>query len=236
MKRLNNVKKIVAISILIFISSIINIWIINIKSKQKIEDYSHMIASKITKYIVNNAYVREKVNYYANDIYDIIKDSDTNEIKNIIYDSGVINDLLNSITDRVYKMFDMLEYGDLSKLNIRENILTTSNKKNNGIILEVPIGLITNNYIFSNLGPHIPIKLSLTGEFESYISTDVVEYGINNAMITIYINIKVSEQITIPFITKKVDIENKIPIFMSLVNGKIPNYYIGGFSKNSNIY
>lgn len=195
-----------------------------------------MIASKITKYIVNNAYVREKVNYYANDIYDIVKDADTNEIKNIIYDSGVINDLLDSITSRVYNMFNMLEYGDLSKLNIRENILTTSVNDKDGIIMEIPNGLITNNFIFSHLGPKIPVKLSLTGEFESYISTDVMEYGINNAMITIYINIKVSEQITIPFITDKVSIENKIPIFMSLVNGKIPNYYIGGFSKNSNIY
>ena len=195
-----------------------------------------MIASKITKYIVNNAYVREKVNYYANDIYDIVKDSDTNEIKNIIYDSGVINDLLDSITSRVYNMFNMLEYGDLSKLNIRENILTTSVNDKDGIIMEIPNGLMTKNFLFSNLGPRIPVKLSLTGEFESYISTDVVEYGINNAMITIYINIKVSEQITIPFITDKVSIENKIPIFMSLVNGKIPNYYIGGFSKNSNIY
>lgn len=195
-----------------------------------------MIASKITKYIVNNAYVREKVNYYANDIYDIVKDSDTNEIKNIIYDSGVINDLLDSVTSRVYNMFNMLEYGDLSKLNIRENILTTSVNDKDGIIMEIPNGLMTNNFLFSNLGPRIPVKLSLTGEFESYISTDVVEYGINNAMITIYINIKVSEQITIPFITDKVSIENKIPIFMSLVNGKIPNYYIGGFSKNSNIY
>ena len=77
-----------------------------------------MLASKITKYIVNNAYVREKINYYANDIYDIVKSDETNEIKNIIYDSGVVNDLINSITDRVYNMFNMLEYGDLNKLNI----------------------------------------------------------------------------------------------------------------------
>lgn len=195
-----------------------------------------MIASKITKYIVNNAYVREKVNYYTNDIYDIVKD-DSNEIKNIIYDSGVVNDLINSVTDRVYNMFNMLEYGDLSKINIRENILTSSNNSSSdGIVLEIPFGIVFNNYLLSNLGPTIPIKISLTGEFESYISTDVVEYGINNAMISIFINIKVSEQVTMPFISQKITVENKIPIFMSLVNGTIPNYYFSGFSKNSNIY
>ena len=152
-------------------------------------------------------------------------------------DSGVVNDLINSITDRVYNMFNMLEYGDLNKLNIRENILTSNvNNTKDGIILEIPSGILFNNYLLSNLGPLIPLKISLTGEFESYVSTDVIEYGINNAMVSIYINIKVTEQVTMPFITKQITIENKIPIFMSLVNGTIPNYYISGFSKNSNIY
>ena len=224
-----------SISLLIILLTMINIWFINTRTKNKIMNYSFMIASKITKYVINNAYVREKVNYYAQDIYDIVK-SDSNEIKNIIYDSGVINDLVNSITERIYNMFNMIEKSDLSKLNIKEDILSSSNNNINGIIIEVPSGLITNNFLLSNLGPKIPVKISLTGEYESYVSTDVIEYGINNAMLTIYINIKVSEQITLPFITDKVVVENKIPIFMSLVNGTIPNYYIGGFNKNSNIY
>lgn len=228
-------QKIVYVNMLIFFLSILFILLINYRTKNRIIDYSTMIASKITKYVVNNAYVREKVNYYANDIYDIVKD-ETNEIKNIIYDSGVINDLLNSITDRVYEMFNMLECDDLGKINIRENILTSDINNKDGIVLEVPSGIIFNNYLLSNIGPKIPVKISITGEFESFVSSDVVEYGINNAMITVYINIKVSEQVTMPFITNKITIENKIPIFMSLVNGTIPNYYIGGFSKNSNIY
>ena len=230
-----NIKKNIIINLIIFFLAIINMNFINQISKEKIKDYSTMIASKITKYVINNAYVREKVNYYAEDIYDIIKD-DSNEIKNIVYDAGVINDLINSITERIYNMFNMLEYGDLKKINIRENILTTNKNDKEGIVLEVPTGIIFDNYLLASLGPSIPVKLSLTGEFESYISSDVVEYGINNAMVTININIKISEQITMPFITEKITVENKIPIFMSLVNGEIPNYYIGGFTKNSNIY
>lgn len=228
-------QKIVIINCLIIVLTIINIYFINKRTKNQIIDYSFIIASKITKYVVNNAYVREKVNFYAQDIYDIVK-SDNNEIKNIIYDSGVINDLVNSITERIYNMFNMIEYEDLSRLNIRENILSLKDNNKDGIVLEVPSGLITNNYLLSNLGPKIPIKISLTGEYESFVSSEVVEYGINNAMVTIYINIRVSEQVTLPFLSNKITVENKIPIFMSLVNGTIPNYYIGGFNKNSNIY
>ena len=228
-------KKVIIVSVVIIILTIINIHFINKKTKDNILSYAEMIASKITKYVVNNAYVREKVGLYTQDIYDIVK-SDSNEIKNIVYDSGAINTLINSITERVYNMFNMLDYGDLSKINIKENILTTNTNNNEGIVLEVPSGLFFNNYLLSNLGPKIPVKILLTGEFESFVSTNVEEYGINNAMVTIYINIKASEQVTLPFISKKIEIENKIPIFISLVNGTIPNYYINGFTSNSNLY
>ncbi|MBR4672544.1 MAG: sporulation protein YunB [Bacilli bacterium] len=228
-------KAITTVNFFLIVITFLNIFFINYVSRDKIKDYSTMLASKITKYIVNNAYVREKVNYYTDDIYDVVKD-DTNEIKNIVYDAGVVNELINSITERAYNMFNMLEYGDLSKINIRENILTSDLNSKDGIVMEVPSGVIFDNYLLASLGPKIPVKISLTGEFESYVTTDVVEYGINNAMVSIYINIKVSEQITMPFASQKITIENKIPIFMSLVNGSIPNYYISGFSKNSNIY
>ena len=71
------------------------------KTKDKIRDYSFMIASKITKYIVNNAYIREKINYYIDDIYEIVKDN-SDEIKNVVYNSKKINGLINSVTERVY--------------------------------------------------------------------------------------------------------------------------------------
>ncbi len=228
-------RKILIFTILTIIFSFINILIINYKTKNRILDYTTMIASKVTKYIVNNAYIREKINYYADDIYDVIKD-DTNEIKNIVYDSGVINNLMNSITNRIYNMFNMLELSDIKSINIRENILTTDSSTKDGIVLEVPTGIIFGNYILANLGPKIPVKISMTGEFESYVSSEVKEYGINNALITINITIKVTERITMPFVTEAITIENKVPIFISLINGSIPNYYIDGFVKNSNLF
>lgn len=228
-------RKILIFTIFVIFFSLINILIINYKTKNRILDYTTMIASKVTKYIVNNAYIREKINYYANDIYDVIK-SDTNEIKNIVYDSGVINDLMNSITNRIYNMFNMLETSDLESINIRENILVADSSTKDGIVLEVPTGIVFENYILANLGPRIPVKISMTGEFESYVSSEVKEYGINNALITISITIKATERITMPFITEAIEIENKIPIFISMINGSIPNYYIGGFVKNSNLF
>ena len=87
-----------------------------------------------------------------------------------------------------------------------------------------------------NLGPKIPVRISITGELESQISTKVEEYGINNALISMYVDITITEQITMPFISKKIKIDNQIPIAINLINGKIPNYYFDSFDKHSNLY
>jgi len=223
-------------NILIILISIWQINIINHLSKNRIIEYSTMLASKFTKYVINAAYIQEDFDITKEKIYEMIQDND-GDIKTIIYDATAVNNLLNSITDRVYKTFNSLETGKINELMLNENIVT--NKKHeykDGIILEVPLGIITNNYLIMNLSPKIPVRISLTGEFESEISTKVEEYGINNALITINVDITVTEQITMPFITERIKIENKIPISINLVNGKIPNYYLNGFEKSSNVY
>lgn len=228
--------KFLIINFLLFILVIINIIFINVSTSDKIIDYSTILASKITKYVVTSVYQESIFNLEEHPIYEIIKDS-KGEIKTINYNTEEVNNLLSKISDRVYAMFDKLESGDIKKLSIRENILTNKeNNYENGIILEIPSGIILNNFLFSSLGPKIPVRISLTGELESCISTKVEEYGLNNALISIYVDIKVTEQVLLPFRTEKIIVENKLPIAMNLINGEIPNYYLSGFDKNSNIY
>lgn len=224
-------------NILIIVLTILNLFFINEVAKKRIIEYSTMLASKITKYVVNNAYSSEEFDMNNEKIYEIVQNND-GEIKTIIYDAMSVNNLLNSITEKVYSLFNSLEIGDIGKLSIRENILINARNDTyqDGIVLEVPIGIVTNNFLFANMGPKIPVKISLTGEFESHISTKVEEYGINNALISVFVDIRVTEQITMPFITEKIIIDNQIPIALNLVNGKIPNYYLNGFDKNSNLY
>lgn len=196
-----------------------------------------MIATKVTKQIVTTAYNSKSYQVDNNELYEIIY-GNNDDIKTIVYNSSEVNKFLDAVTENVYDMFNNLEYGDLSRINIRENIVV-NDKKNfakDGIVIMIPSGIMSNNYLFANLGPKIPVKISLTGEFESCISTKVEEYGLNNALISIYINIKATEQITMPFITEKVEIENQIPLSIYVVNGKIPEYYINGFDRTSNIY
>ena len=73
------------------------------------------------------------------------------------------------------------------------------------------------------------------GDVVTGFSTDVTEYGINNALIKLIIDVKVDTRIILPIISEEINIDASIPIAMKVVQGKIPDYYMNGFSSRSNI-
>ena len=92
--------------LLIFFSIFIIIFV-NKMSDDKIIEYSTMLASKITKYVVTKAYEPEIFDMNDN-LYEIIQGED-GEIKTIIYDTMKVNKLLSSINENVYDMTYDLE-------------------------------------------------------------------------------------------------------------------------------
>ena len=127
--------------------------------------------------------------------------------------------------------------GKIDMLELPENSLSDYNMDllEKGIIVEVPLGVVTESNLLYNIGPKIPVKLSLIGDVSTGFSTEVVEYGINNALLKLMIDIKVDTKIILPIISDKLTIECSIPIAMKVVQGTIPNYYINGFTTKSNI-
>ena len=233
----SNIQKFIIINILLLILSVFNIYLINNLTINNIRSYTISLAKKITRYLVNSVYIDGNLQN-EEDIYKIIKGKD-DEIKTIEYNAKEVNKMLENITNRIHEQFLSLETEKIKSININEQIITNRNKKNNynnGIVLEVPSFIMSKNYLLNNLGPTIPVKISLTGGFDSYVSTDVKEYGLNNAIVTVYLNIKVTEQITMPFLEDEIVIDNKIPVAISLINGKIPEYYLNGLTNNSNLY
>ncbi len=97
----------------------------------------------------------------------------------------------------------------------------------------MPSGIVTNNALLSNLGPKIPVKFELVGDVISNIDTKITNYGINNAMIEISVNVQLNEQIILPFISKRISYTTNIPIAIKLIQGTIPNYYFNGMNKSS---
>lgn len=164
----------------------------------------------ITKTINGSVNKVVSKNLNSNDLFIMTYDSD-GTITSIDFDSLVINKVLTSIS-----------------LEIENSIADIDSET-----CAIPFGVVFNNSFLSNLGPKVPIKMQLVGSVVNNIKTQITNYGINNALIEIYVNIEVNVQVVLPFVSDKVSVETLIPIALKLIRGNVPDYYSGNGSGDS---
>ena len=215
--------------VFLFFGSVLVIDFVGKKFSKELLKYAEAEVSRIAKYVVNYAVTTRNIKELEFSELFIVSKNSKEEIQTVDFDPVVVNNVLNSITETVIAHFKAIEEGDLETIDLSNSFLLNVdiNKLKQGVVAEVPIGIITGNSLLANLGPKLPVKLSILGEIESELETEVKYYGINNALITVYVNIKVSEQIYMPIATGKVEITQRIPITIKLMQGIVPNAYFG---------
>ena len=77
------------------------------------------------------------------------------------------------------------------------------------------------------------MRFSFIGTVSSNLDTKVTSYGINNALVEINIDVTIMEQITLPHSTKKVPVTLSVNLVTELIQGDIPNYYLGSLNGKS---
>lgn len=169
------------------------------------------------------------------ELFYIVKNNN-GEVQTIDFNSVVVNKFLRDTTSIVSENLKKIETGKVSDISfINSEDYDIKNLKN-GVISEIPMGIITNNVLLSNLGPKIPVRINLIGNVVSSIETSISNYGINNAIVEIYAKVEVTEEVIIPFQTESITITNNIPIAIKIVQGTVPDYYSGGkLDSSSNI-
>ena len=177
--------------------------------------------------IVTNNSIKEYNNQKKiNDLLTIEKNNNK-EITRVEYNTNKINLITSDITNLLEKDLINMTKGHFNNLklnNITDNYYEEINK---GTVLVIPIASATGNHLLANIGPKIPLKLKLVGEVNTNIESKVKEYGLNNALIEIYAKTKSTIYIQMPFLSKEITITNKIPLTMEMIQGSIPEYYIG---------
>lgn len=197
-------------------------------------DYAELEARKLSTLVINSAISKNISNKIkSEEIFLITKDMN-GEISTIDFNPSVVNSILTETTTIIQKELKNIEDGKIEGIENFDLDYISADKLNKGIIFEIPSGVVFQNAIFANLGPKIPIKLSLVGDIISEITTQVTNYGINNALIEVRISIKLTERVMLPLTTDKIEIENSIPIALKLIQGTVPNYYLNGISNSSN--
>lgn len=165
--------------------------------------YAKIESKKIAIDIISNGVSDEVTKVLnENDIFYTEKDNNGN-VETIDYNSKVVNEILSVTSKRVLKNFEKVE------------------NENNGIITYLPIGVITKNIFFENLGPKIPVRLNLEGNVLTSLKTDVKEYGINSALIQISVKIEANIQVVVPLYAKEMKVINEVPISIKIAKGNV---------------
>ena len=211
----------ILVLILIFvISLIIAFKYIGDNLSNKVNSYATKQAKKIITLVINKSVNKE-----------VISKFDTNEIfkenENMVdFNSATLNEILLEVSSNLRENLKKLEKGEI-KID-DTTILTDKTKLKDGVIYEIPSGIIFNNALLSNVGPKIPVKLHLLGDVVTSIDTKVTDYGINNAIIEVDLKIVITEQVILPFSDSQIKIVQNVPLAIKLIEGKIPNYYSNG--------
>lgn len=194
------------------------------------EDEIKRMTNLIINYSINNEIVEM---FNDEDIFEIVKNND-DEIQLISYNAKYVNVLLNDISMIIQNNLSAIENGELRGLDLLVGSLDDYDLEllKEGIICEIPFGAFSGSSLLSNIGPKLPVKFNLLGEVDSSINTSVKEYGINNALLEVSIEINVNVRVNLPFISNKITISSNLPISMKIIQGNIPNFYTGGFQSS----
>ena len=220
-------KTLIFLTLISLITSILLINNISKKIRPSLFKYAEIETKKFSNIIINDAIAKKITNQITPDEIFIINNNKNDEIKSIDFNTPIINKYLTEVTKSIQKDMNDIEKGNIN--NISKEITKNYNRKDlkKGIIYTLNTGIISESPLLSNLGPKIPVKINLIGDIISYVSADIEDYGINNSIIKVFINLKVTEQIVIPLNEKNIDMEAKVPIAIKLITGKLPDYYIG---------
>ena len=205
MKKMN-LKKKKSIFIFIIIFALINIILflyIFTKLSSKILEYSksyiNLKSDKTFKEAIKKIDINKK-----EELIRLIK-NDNDEILTVDFDVKKTNKLMQNVTNEIDKELD-----DINK---------------SGYKIYVPLGIISDSSILSNMGPRIPVKINIIGSSIGNVRTKVKEYGINNVLLEIYIEVRLTLEYNLAFKKSTAKYEYKNLIASKIINGRIPDYY-----------
>ena len=199
--------------------------------------YANDEVTRLVTLIINDSINNEMIEEFDEEkIFDVIR-NDEGEIQLISYDTKNLNILLNSIAVIVQNNLEAIENGDVEFLDLSDSYFNEFDKDllKEGIICEIPFGSFSNSSLISNIGPKIPVKITLIGDVATNLISDVKEYGINNALLEVSIEFFVNFRVNLPFISEKITVSNELPISVKIIQGSIPNFYTGGFQSSFGI-
>ncbi len=230
---MNKIKKLfkniyVIIFIFVIIFSVIFLTILDKKAMPVIMNYANVQTKRLGIEVLRNSGIKDiNENLKDAELFKITKNNN-GEIESVDFNTAKINETLVIVSKNMRKRLLEIESGK----NLPEELYQNKNDKlKKGITYEVPIGVVFGNSFFSSFGPKIPVKIKYSGNVGLDVKTRVSKYGLNSALIEVYIYVEVTQRTILPFQSKDVKLTSEIPVVMKVIKGSIP-YYLSGINNS----
>ncbi len=157
----------------------------------------------------------------------IINTSINTTISNMVADDNLtqssfytINtDKSNNVTSIEINTFLINSVCGILSENVRDTLEHESNKS-----LIIPFSSMINAPLINNFGPNIPINMLPIGNVDTNYETSFSDAGINQTTFEIWINLEVTMQVINPINTIRIDIDKRVPLVTTIINGDVPSY------------
>ncbi len=226
----NSYKTVCAILLILFLT-ITFLFNFNKKVTPKLLNVAEASIDKLNEDIL--------MNYKVSDVY---KKVDLNNIINIEKNSKEEIIDIDFNLENVYEVLSlMLNYlqEKLNNVDVRKQILRyysdDLSSSLDDIVLNIPMGVASDGIYLVNLGPKIPVKVSYVGYFSGKIRLEVKSYGINNSLISIYIDSNISNEFILPSLEEKINHTYSILLISKVIQGIVPKYYGGYINEKSEV-
>lgn len=153
----------------------------------------------------------------------------SNEIISIDYNLDYVYEIIKDVSANLKSSIKLLENGNVKSL-VDEKFLDSGN---HGLIAFIPTGSAFNVPSVANLGPKIPSKIMFIGNIFANLETKVTSYGLNNALLEIYLVIDMNNRVIIPLNKEDGNYTVKLLLCAKAIQGKVPHIYGGSLIKET---
>lgn len=168
---------------------------------------------------------------------EVVYKSITNNINQTLLNTQLFDEILvltkNSDGEIILADYELEKAYALLK-DVTKSIDTTLNEE--GLLFYIPSGQFFNSVFFSNLGPKIPVKINFIGTILSNLKTKITNYGMNNALVELYVTLNVGEEIITPVNKELIEINYDVLISSKMINGRVPSFYGSTYESSSKLF
>jgi sporulation protein YunB len=174
---------------------------------------------------VSNIYIKKNIiptSFQLSDLL-IINKNKNDEILYVEMDTEKANEIMIDVVTKIQDSIDELLFED--------NLLK---KYNDNVYIKIPL-LLNSGSLTSSLGPKVPIKIEFYEQVLANIDTEIVNYGINNALIKVYLTIDLEQKIYVPFKSEKFNRSYKLLLSSKIINGTVPDVLGGSITNHETL-